>query len=484
MLRAYTKVLHDSKRFLKLPEFYQLQKSAGTSSLTIVDVRTPEAFAQKQIPDSINLPLETLLGGKKLLTVPFDTNIVVISEYGGEPSQKAIEYLHQHGWMNASGLMGGMAVWRPSLNELVKQRELVQAQNLLQTHQFDDSELDLHTLNLALATGDLNLICDVIEVGAKANEDSLTCAGISAPVFIPSILHLLKAQGTDLKSLLTKKYGNLNTEFSEKLMTLVEGSIAQRIRQLETNLFWKAVWITRQNQGENPNFHDQQVKPYLMGFLAETSRDTLNTIFVPFCGKSVDMLWLQQQGYHVIGVDLSDEATDAFFKEAALPFDRKIEGDFIVKRANTTIGSLTLLCGDILKLQPQHLRNVHLVYDRAGYNSIPLELRRPYAELLTSILPSKTKMLLGVLEMQEPRAPQSGPPYFISEKELSKHFRHTLEVTVYAEKRDDYFFSPSSQTAKARQPLVWSAPLQGSRTSMPAAIPKSEIEALGKNKMK
>lgn len=214
-------------------------------------------------------------------------------------------------------------------------------------------------------------------------------------------------------------------------------------KQVEVNQFWKNVWITRQSRGENPNFHDHKVKPFLKEYLAVYQKEKLHPILIPFCGKSIDMLWLQQQGYHVIGVELSDEASDAFFKENGLVFKKEEDGDFIVKTAETSTGSLTILCGDILQLQPKHLQAVRLVYDRAGYNSVPLELRQNYAELFTTHLLKGTKILFGVLDF-EGQEPKSGPPYFISEEELSP-LRSMFDVTVHAEKRADYFFSPIKQ---------------------------------------
>ena len=42
------------------------------------------------------------------------------------------------------------------------------------------------------------------------------------------------------------------------------------------------------------------------------------TVLVPLCGKSLDMIWLAQQGHRVIGVELSDVAVESFFSENGL----------------------------------------------------------------------------------------------------------------------------------------------------------------------
>lgn len=217
-------------------------------------------------------------------------------------------------------------------------------------------------------------------------------------------------------------------------------------KQIEVNQFWKNVWITRESRGENPNFHDNKVKPFLKEYLSTHSKEKLNTVLVPFCGKSIDMLWLMQQGYNVRGVDLSDEATNSFFRENILTFERKEDGDFVVKQARTETGSLTILCGDLFKLQSKHLQDIDLVYDRAGYNSIPEELRQNYAMLLARHLPKGAKILLGVLDFED-QEPKSGPPYFISEEELLP-LTSKFDVMIHPEKRANYFFNTTKQTEK------------------------------------
>jgi thiopurine S-methyltransferase len=214
-------------------------------------------------------------------------------------------------------------------------------------------------------------------------------------------------------------------------------------KQIEVNQFWKNVWITRESHGELPNFHDNKVKHFLKEYLSTHSKEKLDTVLVPFCGKSIDMLWLMQQGYNVRGVDLSEEATNSFFRENKLTFERKEDGAFIIKQATNLTGSLTILCGDLFKLQPKHLQDIDLVYDRAGYNSIPLELRQKYAMLLARHLPKEVKILLGVLDF-EGQEPKSGPPYFISEEELLP-LTSKFDVMVYLEKRADYFLNIAKQ---------------------------------------
>ena len=43
-------------------------------------------------------------------------------------------------------------------------------------------------------------------------------------------------------------------------------------------------------------------------------------MFVPLCGKSLDLAWLCEQGMSVVGIDLSPLAVQNFFEENHIPF--------------------------------------------------------------------------------------------------------------------------------------------------------------------
>ena len=66
-------------------------------------------------------------------------------------------------------------------------------------------------------------------------------------------------------------------------------------------------------------------------------------VFVPLCGKSLDMLWLHQQGYRILGVDLSATAAEAFFKE-----NRRFVADHLFGQGDVGQRVLDITRADIL----------------------------------------------------------------------------------------------------------------------------------------
>lgn len=76
----------------------------------------------------------------------------------------------------------------------------------------------------------------------------------------------------------------------------------------QDNHLWLDFW-----RDERSDFHQIAVNPLLNKFWPSLKLAHGSRVFVPLCGKSLDMLWLAQQGHEVIGVELSSIAVEDFF---------------------------------------------------------------------------------------------------------------------------------------------------------------------------
>lgn len=112
------------------------------------------------------------------------------------------------------------------------------------------------------------------------------------------------------------------------------------------------------------------------------------------CGKSLDMLWLAQQGYEVVGVELSSVAIQAFFREQGWRPKRHQQGRFTC----WSYGKISILCGDYFALRASDIGPIDGVYDRASLTALPPPIRRPYIAHLRKILPSTTRIFLLTIE--------------------------------------------------------------------------------------
>ena len=76
--------------------------------------------------------------------------------------------------------------------------------------------------------------------------------------------------------------------------------------------FWLKRWQDRWQIG----FHQSEPEPLLTEFFPKAAPGS--KVFVPLCGKSLDMVWLAQQGYQVVGVEPSALACfELFCRESA-----------------------------------------------------------------------------------------------------------------------------------------------------------------------
>lgn len=175
--------------------------------------------------------------------------------------------------------------------------------------------------------------------------------------------------------------------------------------------FWHQRWESNQI-----GFHEGQVNAYLARHYADLKVAPGHTVFVPLCGKSVDLRWLADQGAHVLGVELSPIAVENFFAEQGLiPRTRK-DGAFTIWEN----GPIRLLCGDYFALAPEDLASVHAVYDRAALIALPPEGRVDYVAHLDRLLPGGRRTLLVTLEYLQEQ--MQGPPFSVSEHEVHSLF--------------------------------------------------------------
>lgn len=173
--------------------------------------------------------------------------------------------------------------------------------------------------------------------------------------------------------------------------------------------FWLDRWRAAQI-----GFHQSRVDRHLTAYWPGLKVEPHSRVFVPLCGKSLDLLWLQEQGHEVIGVELSPVALESFCMEHGIPATRRSIGDFELYEAK----GFDLYCGDFLKLTPALLGNLSAVYDRASLISWSQDLRASYVDHMTALTVPGTRTLLIAVEY--PAAQMSGPPFPVTADAIEK----------------------------------------------------------------
>jgi thiopurine S-methyltransferase len=188
----------------------------------------------------------------------------------------------------------------------------------------------------------------------------------------------------------------------------------------------KEFWLERWER-EEIGFHQNETNSYLRQFWCELNLEAGSGVFVPLCGKTLDMMWLRGEGHSVLGVELSPVAVEAFFRENGyLP-----EHDTSKKFERCAADDICILCGDFFNLEQEDLAQVKAVYDRASLVALPTEMRERYVRHLVSILPAGTQVLL--ITFDYPQAEMSGPPFAVSVEEVESLYSPHAQVRLLAQ---------------------------------------------------
>jgi thiopurine S-methyltransferase len=182
--------------------------------------------------------------------------------------------------------------------------------------------------------------------------------------------------------------------------------------------FWLDRWRTAQI-----GFHQSAVDRRLLAYWPRLEVAANSAVFVPLCGKSLDLLWLRNQGHSVIGVELAPVAVESFAMEHGVPARRRSLADFDAYEAER----LTLFRGDFFKLTAALLGRVSAVYDRAALISWTPGVRASYVDHITALTAPGTRTLLTVVEY--PEAQMSGPPFPLSSNDVERLYaqHHSIE---------------------------------------------------------
>ncbi|MDG6773710.1 thiopurine S-methyltransferase [Thiomicrorhabdus sp. ZW0627] len=186
--------------------------------------------------------------------------------------------------------------------------------------------------------------------------------------------------------------------------------------------FWHDMW-----ESGVVGFHQTEINAFLQGFWQKLELTGDETVLVPLCGKSLDMLWLKQQGHKVLGIELSQKALDEFISENHIDAQPVQQDKFCAYGFD----AMTLLCGDFFHLTADDCCEVKAVYDRAAIVALPEAMRRQYVEHLKMILPKGTQFLMVTMEYDQSQL--QGPPFSVPETEVRELFAGFASVDKVSE---------------------------------------------------
>ncbi len=182
--------------------------------------------------------------------------------------------------------------------------------------------------------------------------------------------------------------------------------------------FWHQKW-----EDNVIGFHLEKANPLLLANVKALALKAGGRVFLPLCGKTLDIHWLLSQGYRVAGAELSELAVTQLFEELKINPQKTDLGDLIRYSAN----NIDIFVGDIFHLSHKDLGAVDAVYDRAALVALPAEMRERYVEHLMQLTRRAPQLLIS---FEYDQRLLNGPPFAISNKAINQYYRDTYEPTL------------------------------------------------------
>ncbi len=179
--------------------------------------------------------------------------------------------------------------------------------------------------------------------------------------------------------------------------------------QMDVN-FWHQKW-----EKNEIAFHKSEVNPLLIENIDRLSLTENSRVFLPLCGKTLDISWLLSKGFRVAGAELSRIAIEQLFQELGV----KPKISKAAELEHYSAYHLDIFVGDIFHLTAEALGFVDAIYDRAALVALSEDTRRHYAKHLMEITNTAPQLLICYEYDQNKMA---GPPFSIGSEEVRRHY--------------------------------------------------------------
>jgi thiopurine S-methyltransferase len=181
--------------------------------------------------------------------------------------------------------------------------------------------------------------------------------------------------------------------------------------------FWRGKW-----ERNEIGFHEPQANPLLVAHFAALRLPPASRIFVPLCGKTLDIAWLLSRGHQVAGAELSAIAVQQLFADLGVDPSAARMGNL----TRYSAPGIDIFHGDIFELSRAGLGAVNAVYDRGALIALPEVMRSRYAGHVEQIADRAIQLLITVNYEQTLLA---GPPFSVDGSEVARLYGEVYELT-------------------------------------------------------
>ncbi len=190
--------------------------------------------------------------------------------------------------------------------------------------------------------------------------------------------------------------------------------------------FWHRRW-----QRNEIGFHASKPNDFLVQYFEKLALPPDSLVFVPLCGKTLDISWLLAQGHRVVGIELDLTAVEQLFQQLDMVPEKQDIGDTMCCYQGPGI---KIYQGDFFELTQAQLGSVDAIYDRAALVALPENMRVSYCQHMLEIC-SATKQLLVVFEYDQSQ--MSGPPFSVTESDIRKYYGRDYKISKLEIQKSD-----------------------------------------------
>jgi thiopurine S-methyltransferase len=182
--------------------------------------------------------------------------------------------------------------------------------------------------------------------------------------------------------------------------------------------FWHKKW-----HESDIGFHNTEANPLLVKHFPSLGLTPGSRIFLPLCGKTLDIQWLLAQGFQVVGAELSPIAIGQLFDGLGVAPEITQRENLQYYRAP----NIEIFVGDIFNVSASLLSRVDAIYDRAALVALPFDMRKQYTSHLKAITHNAKQLMICFVYDQSQLA---GPPFSINDDEVKAHYSsdYTLKL--------------------------------------------------------
>ncbi|HSH85626.1 MAG TPA: thiopurine S-methyltransferase [Methylophilus sp.] len=185
--------------------------------------------------------------------------------------------------------------------------------------------------------------------------------------------------------------------------------------------FWHQRW-----QNQQIGFHLDAVNPLLAAHFQALNLQAGQRVFIPLCGKTLDIHWLLSQGIQVAGAELNQLAVDTLFAELGVTPTITEHGSLRLYHAE----HIDIFQGDFFTLDKGLLGDVDAVYDRAALIALPANMRIDYSQHLINLTASAPQLLIS---FHYDQSLIEGPPFNVSAEEVAAHYAQAYDIHLLAD---------------------------------------------------